>query len=430
MSAGTSASEEALRLLERAIDSVTPVQRAQRAVARRRPGVPTKQRGRAGKTQNADDFNKKHSRGGGGKFRKESESEHEAEKDTQQKLKDAGLYDGPIDGVAGPKTQAALKTFQQRNGIAPSGQVDERTKLALANPAPRSRADVKRDEDKLLADKSKSKGKGTGSGKGKGSGVDASDPASVKAFQEAHGLQPDGVVGPKTQAAMREADKASSGSSSSRSGSSSSRSGSGTGTGSGSGGGLPGGVLRQGVGMDRKRGNGDVKAIQTALQELGYDLGDAGVDGKYGPKTAEAIRKFQQESGLAADGVFGRHTRRLLDLSNAKSHTRRGKDNAPLSADEEPLSDKPKRKASTSVAEAALLLLEAPDSEPPTQAERDELWSRHPFVAPRDGNSTGAVSLKRDKGGLFVHTHRARSKSFKTVAAIPKTVVRFIESTG
>jgi 2'-5' RNA ligase len=40
------------------------------------------------------------------------------------------------------------------------------------------------------------------------------------------------------------------------------------------------------------------------------------------------------------------------------------------------------------------------------------------------------VSLKRDKRGYFVHTHRARSKSFPTASAIPKSVIEFIESTG
>lgn len=423
MNAGTTAADAALQLLEVATDSMTPIQRAQARVARR-PGVAAKQRGRAGSASSADDFNAKHSRGGGGVFRKESDSEHTKPEDVQKKLKDAGLYKGAIDGQFGPESQAALKTFQKQNGIEPSGKLDERTKLTLANPPKASRADVVDEEHKLLADKTKGKGSGK-AGKAASdaatagvAGVDASDPASVKAFQEKNGLTVDGVVGPETQAAMRETSK----------GSSSSRASGGSGSGSSStgssAGGLPGGTLRRNLGMDRKRGNGDVKAVQNALQELGFDLGDAGVDGKFGPKTEEAIRKFQQENGLAADGVFGRHTRRLLDLSNSRTHARTGKDNAPLSADEEPLSPKPKKRpANVAVAEAALLIMEAPDAEPPTQAEREELRERH-------GDVASGVSLKRDKGGVFVHTHRARSKSFKTVAAIPKTVVRFIESTG
>lgn len=40
------------------------------------------------------------------------------------------------------------------------------------------------------------------------------------------------------------------------------------------------------------------------------------------------------------------------------------------------------------------------------------------------------VSLRKDKKGYYVHTHRARSKSYDTVAKIPKSAIDFIESTG
>lgn len=40
------------------------------------------------------------------------------------------------------------------------------------------------------------------------------------------------------------------------------------------------------------------------------------------------------------------------------------------------------------------------------------------------------VSMKRDNDGVYVHTHRARSKSFPSADKIPKKVVDFIESTG
>lgn len=41
-----------------------------------------------------------------------------------------------------------------------------------------------------------------------------------------------------------------------------------------------------------------------------------------------------------------------------------------------------------------------------------------------------AVTLAKDKDGYFCYTHRARSKSYKTIASIPKSVIEFIESTG
>ena len=40
------------------------------------------------------------------------------------------------------------------------------------------------------------------------------------------------------------------------------------------------------------------------------------------------------------------------------------------------------------------------------------------------------VSLGKDKNGFFVYTHRARSKSYPTPHKIPKSKIKFIETTG
>lgn len=48
-----------------------------------------------------------------------------------------------------------------------------------------------------------------------------------------------------------------------------------------------------------------VKAAQIALLCHGYSVGDAGIDGDFGPCTDEAVRKFQQDNGLAVDGFVG-----------------------------------------------------------------------------------------------------------------------------
>ena len=47
-------------------------------------------------------------------------------------------------------------------------------------------------------------------------------------------------------------------------------------------------------------------AIQTALRGAGYYNGT--VDGKIGPQTEEAVRRFQRENGLEPDGIVGRKT--------------------------------------------------------------------------------------------------------------------------
>lgn len=46
------------------------------------------------------------------------------------------------------------------------------------------------------------------------------------------------------------------------------------------------------------------------------------------------------------------------------------------------------------------------------------------------GLSPGSVGLKKTEKGYAVHTHRARSDWYPSVAAIPLARLKFIESTG
>lgn len=64
----------------------------------------------------------------------------------------------------------------------------------------------------------------------------------------------------------------------------------------------------------------DVREIQTELLALGYDLGPAGVDGRQGGKTTDAIRTFQRLAGLRPDGVVGPATRKALVASWISRH--------------------------------------------------------------------------------------------------------------
>ena len=48
----------------------------------------------------------------------------------------------------------------------------------------------------------------------------------------------------------------------------------------------------------------DVKKLQERLTELGYDVGPAGTDGIFGPKTLEALKKFQEDYGMTVDGIY------------------------------------------------------------------------------------------------------------------------------
>lgn len=62
-----------------------------------------------------------------------------------------------------------------------------------------------------------------------------------------------------------------------------------------------------------------------------------------------------------------------------------------------------------------------------TSADRSEFKSRF-----RDGEFGvgNACSLGRDDKGLYVYTHRARSSSYPSVAALPKSKVEFIAKTA
>lgn len=51
-----------------------------------------------------------------------------------------------------------------------------------------------------------------------------------------------------------------------------------------------------------------VKYLQRGLIEAGYDVGAAGADGVFGGETLSAVRAFQYDNGLAADGKVGQKT--------------------------------------------------------------------------------------------------------------------------
>ncbi len=68
-------------------------------------------------------------------------------------------------------------------------------------------------------------------------------------------------------------------------------------------------VLRQG-----SKG-GEVKEVQRRLKQWGYY--DGSVDGIYGAKTVEAVKKFQRKNGLTADGIAGKSTYEALGMNDS-----------------------------------------------------------------------------------------------------------------
>lgn len=58
-----------------------------------------------------------------------------------------------------------------------------------------------------------------------------------------------------------------------------------------------------------------VTLLQTQLKNKGYDLGKYGVDGDFGSATETAVKKFQRDNGLNADGIVGEKTWKALESS-------------------------------------------------------------------------------------------------------------------
>lgn len=97
-------------------------------------------------------------------------------REAQEALKAKGRDPGPIDGVLGPRTVAALDAYQKAEGLATTGRLDAKTMASLgiqALPEPRLRADHVRELQQALTDR-------------------GYDPGQV-----------DGVMGTRTRAALR-----------------------------------------------------------------------------------------------------------------------------------------------------------------------------------------------------------------------------------
>lgn len=59
-----------------------------------------------------------------------------------------------------------------------------------------------------------------------------------------------------------------------------------------------------------------VKQLQESLKALGYYQGS--IDASFGNQTADALRKFQQASGISADAIYGTHSMSALQTALSK----------------------------------------------------------------------------------------------------------------
>ena len=73
-------------------------------------------------------------------------------REVQEALKAKGNDPGPIDGRMGPKTRAALKSFQESNGLKATGQLDNQTSEKLGiGKAPSLGTETKREKTEPMS---------------------------------------------------------------------------------------------------------------------------------------------------------------------------------------------------------------------------------------------------------------------------------------
>jgi peptidoglycan hydrolase-like protein with peptidoglycan-binding domain len=76
-------------------------------------------------------------------------------------------------------------------------------------------------------------------------------------------------------------------------------------------------ILMQGIGL-KAEPSVRVRELQRVLLEHGFDPGAPGVDGRFGPLTAAAVRRMQDYYGLTPDGIVGSRTHRVINLIAAE----------------------------------------------------------------------------------------------------------------
>ena len=209
----------------------------------------------------------------------------------QTELKALGYYYGQITGNAGPKTVAAIKSFQGKNGLTADG---------IAGPQTIAKIDAAYE-----AKGGSSSGSGSSASglklNSKGTDVrnlqqdlttlgyywaeitgnfGAKTETAVKRFQEENGLTADGVAGTKTLNAVAAAVARK--------------------------GGTPASGGSAGTTLKLNSQGTKVSQLQTDLKQLGYYYAE--ITGNFGEKTEAAVKVFQKAKGLTADGVAGTKT--------------------------------------------------------------------------------------------------------------------------
>lgn len=207
----------------------------------------------------------------------------------QQDLTTLGYYWADITGSFGAKTQTAVKTFQEKNGLTADGVAGTKTLNAIESAIERkggssagssytSGTTLRLDSQGSAVTQLQTDLKQLGYYYADITGnFGAKTEAAVKEFQKDRKLYADGVAGGKTLDAIEAAIKAAGGSSTSSN-----------------------------TGLKLGSTGEKVRQLQQDLTALGYYYGD--VSGHYGSLTQAAVKKFQKAKGIGQDGIAGTST--------------------------------------------------------------------------------------------------------------------------
>jgi peptidoglycan hydrolase-like protein with peptidoglycan-binding domain len=206
----------------------------------------------------------------------------------QEKLFNLGYFTGMPDGIFGQETFNAVRSFQYSHGLTPDGVVGSKTWLALGYYADgtSTQADevikptIRRGDRGVYVKELQEKLSSFGFFTGAIDGVfGAATAAALQRFQRSAGLTDDGVCGKNTWAVLDNYSP-----------------------------GVPSNLNYPTV---RPGDSGNyVIELQQRLSRLGYYKGV--IDGRYGPGTEAAVRKFQVAYGLGVDGIVGSATWSVL----------------------------------------------------------------------------------------------------------------------
>jgi Putative peptidoglycan binding domain/PRC-barrel domain len=115
----------------------------------------------------------------------------------QQRLKERGFYSGPVDGVLGPGTAAALRAYQRDRRLEVTGQLDAETARTLTNDTAAARTPAAEPVVDIRTAQRQLRERGYYSGSVDGVMGPATE-AALRAFQRDRGLKATGRLDPVT----------------------------------------------------------------------------------------------------------------------------------------------------------------------------------------------------------------------------------------